>query len=624
MGIVSYRSDIQGLRAIAVLTVILFHFNPTWLPGGFVGVDVFLVISGFLIFSILLHKKNQPSYKLISTLQYFYTSRIKRIAPAYFTMLILVSFAVAVLFLSQDLTTYQQGLKKALKFNSNNYFASFGDYFAPANHEQPLLHTWSLAVEIQFYLLAPLLILIVPNRILKWLLGILLIGFIALAEYRLCIVGIQQATYYSLYARLPEFFAGGLVALSKYSTKTPIWGTGKFSFLGLIMIITAAALQPKLGHFPGLPVLLPVAGAGLILFDPVPHSYTSQLLSCRLMVWIGELSYSLYLWHWPVLALLRYYTGEQILDVPFSLLFVTLTFIMATASFYLVETPFRMQRTNIKQALYYILFALSVFGTSKSIAKVNQALSPPPLPIEYQRYADPETICHGQIVGDCLKGDLKSSKEVLVLGDSHAAMLNLFFDQLGKEHGFKARIITASSCVTIPEFDYQRLPEWAQSACRNQIKEAQVYINQAQTIFVAGMWSFQFQDEKFQKIIVDFLDSATPHGRKYILSQIPLFNKNPMRSRRFNAMGLKSVTGRDESYLLANNVLEKISKNYSDVIFVKLDNLQLFDVAPMYEKSLLYYDESHMNEKGVLKYSEQASGIFKFLLKGKQQSEATE
>lgn len=213
----NYRPDIQGLRAIAVLLVMLFHFNPAWLPGGFVGVDVFLVLSGYLIVSILLNRKNQPGYRLTSTLRDFYLSRLKRIAPAYFAMLVAVSLLAAVLFLPADLATYKEGLKQAAWFNGNHYFAGFGDYFAPANHEQPLLHTWSLAVEIQFYLLAPLLVLLLPIKALKWLFAALLIPLTAVAEYRLRGLGLHQATYYSLYARLPEFFAGGLLALYIYT-----------------------------------------------------------------------------------------------------------------------------------------------------------------------------------------------------------------------------------------------------------------------------------------------------------------------------------------------------------------------------------------------------------------------
>jgi len=160
----NYRPDIQGLRAVAVLLVMLLHFNPTWLPGGFVSVDVFLVISGYLIVTILLDKTVQSGYELGSTLRDFYVNRFKRIAPAYFEMLVLVSLLPAMLLLPQDLAVYKAGLKQAAWFNSNHYFADFGDYFAPANHEQPLLHTWSLAVEIQFYLLAPFLVLLLPGR----------------------------------------------------------------------------------------------------------------------------------------------------------------------------------------------------------------------------------------------------------------------------------------------------------------------------------------------------------------------------------------------------------------------------------------------------------------------------
>lgn len=610
MSAISYRPDIQGLRAVAVLAVVLFHFNPAWLPGGFVGVDVFLVISGFLIFSILLDRKARPDYRWSSTLRYFYGSRFRRIAPAYFAMLAVASLVAAVLLLPQDLATYRQSLDKAAWFASNAYFAGYGDYFAPASHEQPLLHTWSLAVEIQFYLLVPFLVLLLPAKALKWVLGALLVGLTALAEYRLRVLGVGQATYYSLYARLPEFFAGGLVALGLHAAKRERpWLGG----LGLALVLVAAAAQPRLGRFPGLPALLPVAGAALILLQPT-QGVVRYLLSNRPMVWLGELSYSLYLWHWPVLALLRYYTGEQVLSLPFGLLFVALTLLLGVLSFYCVEAPLRTQRIRVGQAVGYAALALAMLGASSSMAKVNQALSPPPLPIEYQRYADPATICHGQIVGDCLKGDLDSSREVLVLGDSHAAMLNLFFDQLGKELGFKARIITASSCVTIPGFDYQRLPEWAQEACRKQIAQAQAYIGRAKMVFLAGMWSWQFQGREFAHIVEGFLKNGAPLGRKYVLSQIPLLSRNPMRDRRFTALGLKSVARRDESYADANQLLKGIAQANPDVHYLALDGLGLFTGAPMYRGSLMYYDDSHMNEKGVLEYAHQARDVLASVL----------
>lgn len=268
MSSVPHRKDIQGLRAIAVFAVMVFHVNPNWLPGGFIGVDVFLVISGFLITSILLHKKSRADFSLTETLKYFYVSRFKRIAPAYFVMLIVVSLLAAVLFLPSDFNTFRKGLEKAVWFTSNRYFANFGDYFAPANYEQPLLHTWSLAVEIQFYLLAPFLVLLLPVKWLKWVFMVLLVGLTGLAEYRLRFIGAEQSTYYNLYARLPAFFAGALAALYVLNSSQRTVSGKWFSVVGLLLIGVAAIVQPQLGPFPGVTALLPVVASVLLLSQP--------------------------------------------------------------------------------------------------------------------------------------------------------------------------------------------------------------------------------------------------------------------------------------------------------------------------------------------------------------------
>ena len=614
MSTIQYRLDIQGLRAIAVLAVMAFHFNPRWLPGGFIGVDVFLVISGFLIVRILLAKKKQADYRIGRALQYFYSSRLKRIAPAYFMMLVLVSLFAAILFLPQDLATYRNSMQAATWFHSNSYFAHFGDYFAPATHEQPLLHTWSLAVEVQFYLLAPFLVLLLPIRALKWVFLTLFMGFTALAQYRLQVLGIQQATYYSLYARLPEFFAGALVALAlraEPAKKTPVWA----GYFGLTLIFIAALTQPQLGPFPGLSAWLPAGGAALLLLYPA-QGIAQKLLSNRLMVWVGELSYSLYLWHWPVLALLRYYTGTQILDLTLSLLFILLTFTLATLSFYGIEAPLRTMRTREKQIRAYsaLIFATLLIGIS--IKPINQFFSPPQLQIEYARYADPATICHGQIVGDCLKGDLSSAKEVLVLGDSHAAMLNLFFDQLGKELGFKARILTASSCVTIPGFDYQRLPEWAHQPCLAQIKEAEKNLPAATVIFLAANWEWQLGSSEFQHRLKEFLAKENKGDRKiYLMGQVPLLKNNPARAQRFHMLGLPSGTSISPKYQAANQQLASYETHAVQMVRVDLESAVLREQRGSENDGPFYMDEQHLNEVGARRYAEMAQDTFKRLMK---------
>lgn len=607
----NFRPDIQGLRAVAVLAVIVFHLNPAWLPGGFVGVDVFLVISGFLISSILLHKKSKPEYKLLPTLSYFYSSRIKRIAPAYYTTLIAISLIAAVLFLPADFSIYRDGLKKAAWFNSNNYFAHFGDYFAPVNHEQPLLHTWSLAIEIQFYLIAPFIFLLLPKRLLNWLLPLSIICLTAYAEYQLRIAGNQQATYYSLIARLPAFLLGAWITLLIGKNNLAVGGGSKKLWLtGLAAsLIAVAFIQPKFtGHFPGIAGLLPTIGAALIILLNANNRLT-QILSGRTMVWIGTLSYSLYLWHWPILAFMRYYTGAEKLNWQYSLAFIALTLALAAASFYWIETQLRLKRSS-KQLLGYASLTLMLVVTALGMKKINAYYTPAPLPVEYTRYADPETICHGKILDDCLKGDLSSDKEVLVLGDSHAAMLNHFFDYLGQELGFKARIITASSCVTIPGFDYKRIPEWAHKSCISQIQTAEKYIEELDIIFVAGMWSYQTLSADFNASLKTFIQSNQSKNI-FLLSQIPKLAKEPDRIKRFQSVGLDNTQVLDLGYIAGNLKQKNLANEFSNVTFIKLDKVPLFRSAPVFNRKIVYLDSHHLNEIGSRKYAKHAAKVIK-------------
>lgn len=601
MSALRYRSDIQGLRAIAVIAVMVFHFNPSWLPGGFVGVDLFLVISGFLITAILLGKKEQQAYSPWRTLSYFYTSRFKRIAPAYFVMLMAVALVAAVFFLPSDFEAFSEGLEQAALFFSNGYFAHFGDYFAPASHEQPLLHTWSLAVEIQFYLLAPFLILLLPLVVLRWTLWMLLLSLTLIAEYRLRVLGIEQSTYYSLCARLPEFFAGCLAALHLNASKRGERSRPWVGVVGLGLVLLAAVTQPTLGHFPGVAALLPVIGGVLLLINS-NEGGIAGLLGRKGMAWIGALSYSLYLWHWPVLAFLRYYTGAEVLDLTFSLLFLILTFTLSLLSYHLVERPLRAKKTSKKQAIGSGVLLFSFLGTSQALANVNLAYTPNTLPIEYRRYAEPGSICHGKVVDDCLTGNVESDRRVLVLGDSHAAMLNHFFDLLGKELDLAPRVITASSCVTIPGFDYQRIAEWAQRACLDQLEIASKYLSETNVIFLAGMWSYQTQSEAFNQALRNFLTNYQDK-KIYILAQVPKFSKNTARVHRFKELGFDVSLYEDESYETGNAVVSRIAREHENSLFLGFDKISFFDDAPFHRGKLIYSDAHHLNEVGAIAYA---------------------
>lgn len=152
--LMEFRKDIQGLRAIAVLFVFIFHINSSWLPGGFIGVDIFFVISGFLISSIILHKLDNNRFSFKD----FYISRIKRIVPAYYFLLLIVAFFGVFFFMTSDINVFRKSFFWSLLFNSNHYFTSLDTYFGASSSENPLLHTWTLAVEMKFYLFLPILL----------------------------------------------------------------------------------------------------------------------------------------------------------------------------------------------------------------------------------------------------------------------------------------------------------------------------------------------------------------------------------------------------------------------------------------------------------------------------------
>ncbi|MFL1455737.1 SGNH hydrolase domain-containing protein [Marinobacter sp. GN3S48] len=269
----------------------------------------------------------------------------------------------------------------------------------------------------------------------------------------------------------------------------------------------------------------------------------------------------------------------------------------------------RSRHTIKGQALRWGVLVAAILGTSQCMAKISVAFTPDQLPIEYRRYVDPKTICHGKIVGDCLRGDLGSDKEVLVLGDSHAAMLNHFFDYLGQELNLKARIITAISCVTIPGFDYKRIAEWAQQPCLDQIERAHPYIEKAQTIFIAGVWNSQTRARPFNLALEEFFNSYRDK-RIVILSQVPRFNRDVSRIQRFEKLCLPSHIERDRSYQVANRELAELAKSHTNVEFKALDSLNVFDQAPSHQGNLIYIDEHHINEVGARRYVKAAVNSF--------------
>ncbi|MBU3584120.1 acyltransferase [Polynucleobacter sp. 15G-AUS-farblos] len=362
----NYRPDIDGLRALAVLCVVLFHAFPTVLPGGFIGVDLFFVISGFLICTILFSQFEAGTFSVWD----FYDRRIRRIFPA----LILVLFSCyAFGWLTLFADEYMQlgkHITAGTGFISNFVFWQEAGYFDNVADTKPLLHLWSLGIEEQFYIIWPL-VLWLGYRFKANLLVITIL--VAITSFVLNIRGINikhdlVATFYSPQTRFWELLLGAILA---YVTLHPIQRLNGFtanpeqhqkiqsaqSALGLVLVALGVALIHKQSPFPGWWALLPTLGAVLIIHAGPKAVINRHLLSNKLMVWMGLISYPLYLWHWPILSFLRIIEGE-VPKVELRIVAVALSLILSTLTYLLVERPIRFGKKSLRKVTTIILALL--------------------------------------------------------------------------------------------------------------------------------------------------------------------------------------------------------------------------------------------------------------------------
>lgn len=593
------RNDIQGLRSIAVLSVIIFHLNKYWLPGGFIGVDMFFVISGFLITGIILARKHQNEFSLIS----FYTSRIKRIVPAYLVLIIVIALCAAILFVPKDFDAFRASVKSVLYFNSNTFFAKQHDYFGPAVHELPLLHTWSLAIEMQFYLLLPVLLLLTPRR---WLIpSLLLLTAVLLgwSEFRLHGEH-QQRVYFSLLARIPEFLFGSLAALVPRKDIS----SGKANLMAaasVLLIAGSFAFIAEGRTFPGLMAIPACLGTSLLLLSR--NSLVNRILALKPLVFIGTLSYSLYLWHWPILAGIRYVSGAYELTPVAALAFIVLTGVSGYLSYRWVESPFR-RRMSTSASYVRLIGVLTVTLLAVLAATTLSRNLVEPLPDALTRYGIDAELCHSHMIGDCIRGERTSQRTLLMLGDSHAAQLNYFADVVGNATHARIRVISSSNCVTIPGFDVERIAEWGRADCRTQIEEAGKYTPTAEAIILAGMWQFHTPSTEFLTQLERFLsETSARNQRVLLLAQVPMLKANPLRIQRAKQLGLDMTVSMHAEWASANEKVKAIVARHDNATFLDLSQAPLFTHVPMLNGTLIYSDANHLNEVGSKAYGEVAA-----------------
>ncbi|SDI61443.1 acyltransferase family protein [Lutimaribacter saemankumensis] len=355
-----YRADIDGLRAVAILPVVFYHSGIPWPSGGFIGVDVFFVISGYLITSIVADEIAKGSFSLVS----FYERRARRILPA-LTAVVLASLAIGwFVLLPAEMKKLGQSAFATAFFLSNVYFTKTLDYFANAAEFAPLLHTWSLAVEEQFYLFFPLLLMLLPWRDRRkplWIvIGLSVFSFGA----AVLMLPIQPDwAFYLIFFRAWELGAGAILALASIHSPKNRFAREFLALAGISAILVPVFIFDATTPFPGAAALPPVVGTTVLIWVGTRGggSIVNTLLCNRVFVWFGLISYSLYLWHWPILAFLRIILGTAHLHFATSITAVSVSIAMAWLSFRFVERPFRMHsRASLNQRAIFLTSALSL------------------------------------------------------------------------------------------------------------------------------------------------------------------------------------------------------------------------------------------------------------------------
>ena len=344
-----YRKEIDGLRALAVIPVILFHAGFEWVSGGYIGVDIFFVISGYLITSILIKELADGHFSIAG----FYERRARRILPAlFFILLVCLPFAWLWL-LPNEIEDFGKSIVAVIVFASNILFWQESDYFAANSELIPLLHTWSLAVEEQFYVFFPLILMLFWTLGKRWLVAI--ISLIALLSLGLTEWGwryFPEANFYLIPSRAWELMIGALVAFYLYYKAQPSGVVNHIgSAIGFALIAYAIFYLDKGTPFPSLYALIPTLGTALIILFANAGTLVHRLLSMKLFVGVGLISYSAYLWHQPLFVFTRIRSMDEPSLWLLSLLSV-LSFALAYLSWRFVERPFRGKQRFTRRQIF--------------------------------------------------------------------------------------------------------------------------------------------------------------------------------------------------------------------------------------------------------------------------------
>ncbi len=617
-----YRPDIDGLRALAVLAVLFYHAGFPAFSGGYVGVDVFFVISGYLITGIIWRELQAGQFSLAR----FYERRLRRIFPALYFVLTFVLLGALWLYPPQRLLGVVKSALATVGFASNLLFWSESGYFDAPSALKPLLHTWSLAVEEQFYLVFPWLLWLGWRyarrrfRLLYW--GVL-VGSFAWGWWTLG--RDPSAAFYFFHLRAWELMLGGALALGYVPALKGRASRELAAWLGLGLVLFSIFTFREDSLFPGWRALLPVLGTALMMHSHQPQAPTwlERGLSLRPLVWVGKISYSLYLWHWPLLLyaktwLLRAMRPAETLAV------LGLAGLLAAFSWRWVENPFRrkdfLTRRQVFQLGGAVMLVFAVWGGllwQRTTAAL--AADPEPYAMYHCDEENPNRLA-GQGLGVCALGAVENQAVFALWGDSHAAALAPAASAAAEALGQGGVVLSESGCAPLVGIERPSL------ACGDHAQRVLRYLAehpQIQTVYLTARWQgyqnvtlsdglgeLPAYSDNLQLIEAGLRRSITAlqeMGRRVVLVQ-------PVPDQRYpvpEAYYVARRTGRDVNALIAPSaavyarqnaaIRDLLARMAADYHLSLLDPAEILCASGRClaaDPEPLYYDANHLNFEG--------------------------
>ncbi len=601
-----YRPDIDGLRGVAVLTVLFYHAHLGF-EGGYVGVDVFFVISGFLLTRILVKAVREGRFSYRN----FWERRVRRLIPALLLVTMFTAVCSYFLLLPEDLEDLGGALIAQPLLVSNIYFSQVvsDGYFGHHPETRPLLHTWSLGVEEQFYLFYPMLLLLVFRFAKQHLTSVLAtLCLLSLVATSVMSYTAPISTFFLLHTRAWELLLGGLVALAP-ADKLPRWFKTLVGWLGLLLILASSLLFSPTRTLPALVVFFPCAGAAMAIWANQQQTSSGRLLTFAPLVWIGLLSYSLYLWHWPLMAYCAYFGLSEGLLVRWSLIGASVG--LSYLSYRFVETPIRHRRWWPKPTAMLWLFLLYAAG---AIIPGAVFLQQSGFPQNWKPHALKFTESRRQSVFQEERDvDLKNPDppglgapgeriDFIVWGDSHARAQVPVLDELGRAYNLHGLQLTHSGTPAIRSFSGMK--PWVEETWFELLK-SYVRANPGTTVFLVSRWH-NYVDEQFPDQLRQTITELDALGARVVfIEEVP---EQPAAPPRLAALAtrfpwLSTPFASVESHQQRTKEVKEALAALKDLPLKRLDPAPLIfewgtTVTP---EEVLYADAHHLSIPGALR-----------------------